>query len=139
MASDSRVLCVVSLVLWSTACTTYFETPTSPTTASPAPDPSTFASQLVKGGFASRAFTLTNTGTIQITLSSVTPSVVVGLGVGIPRPDGSACSLSKSVDTTAGSAPQLAVPADPGTYCVKIYDVGQIEDSVTFAITVTHP
>src|SRR5687768_18072269 len=106
MRITGRVLWVVPFVFWNAGCTTYFETPTSATTT-PAADPSTFASHLVKGGSASRAFAVTNAGSIQLTLSSVTPSVVVGLGVGIPRPDGSGCSLGKSVETTAGSAPQL--------------------------------
>jgi hypothetical protein len=138
MRITGRVLWVVPFVFWNAACTTYFETPTSPTTTA-APDPSTFASHLVKGGSASRAFAVTNAGSIQVMLSSVTPSVIVGVGLGIPRPDGSGCHLGKSVETTAGSDPQITALADSGMYCVKIYDVGHVEDSVSFAITVSHP
>ena len=118
-------------------CTTYFETPTSATPTPP--DPSKFESQLVKGGFASRSFILTTAGTIEITLTSLVPSARVGLGVGVPDVDGSACNLSRSVETTAGSSPQVTAAADAGSYCVKIFDIGQVEESAAFAITVAHP
>ncbi len=137
MTAIRRAFCSVALLFCTSACeTVYFDTPTSPTTT---PDPSLFTSQVVRGGSATRAFSLTTAGTIQVTLSELTPSVMVGLGVGIPRPDGGACNLSRSVETMAGSGPHLSVAADPGTYCVKIYDVGQIEDSATFSLNVTHP
>jgi hypothetical protein len=139
MTPISRAFCIVALLFGATACdTVYFETPTS-ATPTPAPDPSLFTSQVVRGGFATRAFSFATAGTIQVTLSQLTPSVVVGIGVGIPRPDGGACNLSRSVETMAGSGPHLSVAADSGTYCVKIYDVGQIEDSATFSVIVTHP
>jgi hypothetical protein len=139
MTAINRAFCIVALLLCTTACdTVYFETPTSATTT-PAPDPSLFTSQVVKGGSATRAFNFTTAGTIQVTLSQLTPSMVVGIGVGIPRPDGGACNLSRSVETMAGAGPHLSVAADPGTYCVKIYDVGQIENSATFSIIVTYP
>jgi hypothetical protein len=126
-----------SLWLVGAGCTTYFETPTSATPTPP--DPSKFESQLVKGGFASRSFTLTTAGTIEITLTSLEPPVRVGLGVGVPDADGSACNLSRSVETTAGSSPQVTAPADSGNYCVKVFDIGQVEESASFSITVTHP
>jgi hypothetical protein len=130
-------LTTLSLLFVGLACTRYFEMPTSPT---PTPsDPSKFESQLVKGGFASRSFAMTEAGTIEVTLTALVPSVVVGLGVGVPDADGSACNLNRSVETTAGSSPQVTAAADAGNYCVKIFDIGQVEGSASFSITLTHP
>jgi hypothetical protein len=130
-------LITLSLLFVGVGCTTYFETPTSATPTPP--DPSKFESQVVKGGFASRSFTLTTAGTIEITLTSLVPSVRVGLGVGVPDADGSGCNLSRSVETTAGNSPQVTAAADAGTYCVKIFDIGQVEESASFSITVKQP
>jgi hypothetical protein len=134
----TRSVCVVvSVMFMGVGCTTYFETPTSATPIPP--DPSKFESQLVKGGFASRSLTLTTAGMIEITLTSVLPAVRVGLGVGVPNADGGACNLSRSLETIAGDSPQVTTAADAGTYCVKIFDVGHVEESASFSITVTHP
>ncbi len=135
-----RVLCALSLLPATAGCTTYFDTPASPTPATvEVPDLSTFSSDVRKGGFASRSFALKTAGEIQVTLTSVTPSIVIGVGVGIPQSNGSACSLSKSVEAAAGNSPQLTTTADPGSYCVKVFDTGQIQESASFSVTVTHP
>lgn len=130
-----RRVSLIAVMLFSAACgTTYFDLPTAPT--APAPDPAIFSSQLTRGGSASHQFSLSSAANIQVTLTSLTPSVVVGLGVGIPRPDGSGCNLTRSVETGAGSSPQITISADPGSYCVKIYDIGRIEERATFSIRV---
>lgn len=131
----SLFACAASLA----GCTTYFQTPTSSTETTTPPDPSTFTSRLARGGFASRSFTLTTAGTIQATLTEITPPVPVGLGVGIPQSDGGGCNVSRSVETTAGASPQLSIAADAGAYCVKVFDMGHIEEAASFSVTVTHP
>jgi hypothetical protein len=137
--SLKRALLVMLLLSGAGCATRYFETPTSSTTPAATPDPATFESQIVRGGSATRAFTLTTAGTIGVTLTSVRPSIVVGLGIGIPRTDGNGCNLSRSVETSAGDSPQVSASADPGSYCVKVFDVGQIDQSASFSVLVTHP
>jgi hypothetical protein len=127
--------CALVLLPLAAACgTTYFDLPAAPTATQP--DPSVFASQIVRGGFASREFTIAAAGTVQVTLTSVTPAVVLGLGIGIPRPDNRGCYLSASVDTAAGSSPQLTAAADAGSYCVKVFDIGTITETATFSVTI---
>jgi hypothetical protein len=41
--------------------------------------------------------------------------------------------------TAAGAAPQITSSAEAGTYCVKIYDVGNLTRSTSFSVTVAHP
>ena len=101
----------------------------------------TFASSVGIQGAASRSFTSSIGGTVTVRLENVnpTPGVVVGIGLGVPRLDGSGCSLGRSVNTGAGAAPQLTSGIDSGTYCVKIYDVGNFTSLVNFTITIVHP
>jgi hypothetical protein len=111
-----------------------------------APEPTgtrteTFTSSLGVLGTASRSFTVSQGGTVSVRLESINPlpGAVVGLGIGIPRPDGSGCSLGRSLNTAAGSTAQITGGIDTGSYCVKIYDVGNLTTLVNFSISVVHP
>lgn len=135
-----RFVVVLAAIVWLAGCTTYFETPTSSTdTTTATPDLSTFTSRVTPGGFASRSFTTTAAGTIQATLTGLTPPVPIGLGIGIPQSDGGGCNVTTSVETMPANAPQLSVTADAGTYCVKVFDMGHIVEAVSFTVNVTHP
>ena len=101
----------------------------------------TFATNLPIQGLVTRTLTATQPGTVRITLQSVGPpsNVAVGLGLGFWRPDGSGCSLSQSLVTPAGSAPQITATVDPGVYCIKVFDTGTLADTVAFSIQVVYP
>ena len=92
-------------------------------------------------GSASRSFVVSETGTVSVTLQSAGPpaEVELGIGVGIPRSTGGGCSLSRSVTATAAAAPHLEVTAEPGTYCVQVFDVGALTGDVRFSVSVLHP
>jgi hypothetical protein len=113
---------------------------TSPDAASTTPlDPKSFSNQILPGGSASREMTLTASGQIAVTLTRTTPDgTALGLGIGIPRSN-SQCALSSAVTTTAGSTPQVSMPADGGTYCVKVFDTGTLTAPVTFTVSISHP
>jgi hypothetical protein len=112
-----------------------------PTSADPDTTTDVFSTQLGIGGTATRSFKVRTTGTVSVTLTSVGPpsTVAVGVGVGIPQASGSGCSLTRSVVATASADPQLTLTADGGTYCVRVYDVGNLTGDVTFSISVLHP
>jgi hypothetical protein len=100
----------------------------------------TFASFLAIGGSTAHTFPVSQSGTLVITLTSVTPSSVVGLGIGIPGASTSTCILSSSVNATAGSTPPITVPVDAGTYCVEVYDAGTLTaPGASFSLTIAHP
>jgi hypothetical protein len=115
-------------------------TMTSPTaTADPDALQRDFTSLILPGGSASRAFDLTVGGQIAVTLRSTTPAgVTVGVGVGIPRSDGS-CALQAVVETAAGATAQIAIAADAGAYCAKVYDLGTLRDPLPFTISISRP
>jgi hypothetical protein len=113
-------------------------TPTSPTTST-GPTTETFTSQLTPRGGATRAFAASVTGSVTVTLTSLSGDIPIGMGVGIPFANGSNCYLSASVETGPSSSPQIEVPVDAGQYCVKVYDAGTLAGPVTFSLTVVHP
>jgi hypothetical protein len=132
-------LTVVFTALASTNCNeaaspTVPSSPTSPVTV-------VYESQLYPRGAASRTLAIALAGNVTVTLTSVRPdsSVVLGLGLGIPRADGGGCLLSYSVSTVSGTAPQLTAVTDPGTYCIKVFDTGALTNDLTFSITIVHP
>jgi len=112
-------------------------TPSSP---NPTAATDTFASFLAIGGSSFHTFPVSRSGNIIITLTSVTPSAMVGVGIGIPGASSSNCILSSSLTATAGSAPQISIPVDAGTYCAEVYDAGTVTaPGVSFSLTIAHP
>jgi hypothetical protein len=128
---------IVVLAVASCACETTMLSPSA--TANPDTEPGVFSSTVVPGGGASRTFDVSAPGSVALTLTSTTPSgAIVGMGVGIPRGDGS-CALQASVHTAAGAAAQISIAADTGTYCAKVYDPGTLSASVPFTISISRP
>ena len=111
---------------------------TAPSSMPASPTSETFASVLADRGFTSHAFAA-ESGTISVTLTSVgPPSVPIGLGVGVAG--GTAgCTLSTSLTTEGGSAPQISVSVDKGSYCVQVYDVGTLTGPTRFSMTISRP
>ena len=110
----------------------------TPTAASSSAATFTFASSFTAKGSASRSFEQLATGAVGLTLTAASPDVRLGIGLGIPRPDGSGCNLTQAVEAGAGGAAQLTVTAEPGVWCVRVYDLGFVPERVTFALEVSH-
>ena len=81
----------------------------------------------------------TATGTVSVTLATMSPSVVMGLGIGTPNGTTSCTLTSSTPSATAGSTPQLTVTEQAGSYCISVYDVGNLTGTGTFTVTVSHP
>ena len=112
---------------------------TAPTETATPIDINAFASQVVPGGSASRDFTLTTSGKVSVTLKTTTPTgAVLGLGMGIPRSNGT-CALADAVQTTAGASAQISMSVDTGTFCVKVYDLGTLSAPVAFTLGISRP
>jgi hypothetical protein len=78
-----------------------------------------------------------------VTLTTAGPPPTIWMGVGIGTPSATACGLissSTSTVTPAGVTAQLTGTLAPGTYCVQVYDVGNISagGGVTYSVTVAH-
>ena len=141
---------ILGLILFGSACS-HSSTSTSPSTTSStstttgaAPTVSeSFTGTLPVGGFKFFSFNIAANGTVNVTLNSVTGTGVpatVQLGLGIGSPSGIDCSATTNV--TAGvtaAAPQATGTFGPGTFCVRVYDVGNLFGPANFNITIAHP
>lgn len=138
----AAVLLPIVMGLSAAACG---DSPTEPTntttTATATAGTSTFASSFGPQGASSRLVTATAAGTLSVTLDSAGPpgDIILGLGVGIPRNDGGGCFVSTSLNTAAGAGARVAVSVDAGSYCVKVYDVGNARSTVSFSTTIVNP
>ena len=132
MTLRSSIPAVLSLVVvFATGCTDTF---TSPTEVAGSPVDS-FSGLLTPGGTASRSYVMATPGRLSARLSATTPDgIVLGLGIGIPRANGAGCSLTVSVETAAGPTAQVSAATDAGTYCVQLYDLGGLTQTLPFTL-----
>jgi hypothetical protein len=109
----------------------------SPSTTTTTPD--TFAGTVGVHGSAITNFTVAQTGTVSVTLAAMSPSVAMGLGIGTPNGTTSCTLTSSNASALAGSTPQLSVSEPAGSYCISVYDVGNLTGTASFTVTVSHP
>lgn len=109
----------------------------SPTTTSGTTE--TFSGSLGQQDTKLYTFTVSQAGTVSITLTSLSPATVaVGLGIGTPNGTTSCTLISANPAAMAGTTPQITATESPGSYCVDIYDVGNLTGTSTFSITIVH-
>lgn len=110
-----------------------------PETVTPAPGSDNFTSNLPLGASVSHSLNASQNGTITVNLSALTPADArIGLGLGVPRADGAACTLTTYINATTGSGPITAL-VDRGTYCVRVFDAGALRSPASFSLTNTYP
>lgn len=117
-------------------------TPT--TTATPAPPAFTeiFEGTVGLDGSAFYSFTVTQYGTVNVTLTRVSGMFVretVTMGLGVGQPSGEDCAVTNMLDVKAGSTPQITGSYQPGVYCVKIADRGNLFAPAQFSIKIEFP
>jgi hypothetical protein len=138
----SAALALLAFAALAAGCsnTTTPSTTSTTTTAPSGPGSETLKGLMAHGGEAIRTFTATQPGTVTVLLASVDPPLTLGLGVGITGGTGVPCSYTQTVNTAAGSTPQLSVAVDAGTYCAGAYDLGTVgPQGAIVTITVSHP
>ena len=114
-------------------------------TSTVAPTPVTtaedFTATIDQSGSMTHAFTVAAAGTVQVKLTDVEPLTTMALGVAVTT-GGSACGSDIAQTNNARSGTTaLSGNAAIGSYCVRVFDAGNIpaETSVTYTVEVTHP
>ena len=125
---------LAALALLASACGG--STPTSASTTATVTSEN-WSAVLAPAGTSSRSFTVNNSGTINITMTSA--GGTVGLGVGLPRVTGGGCRIGVQVITGPGPNPQISTPADAGEYCVQVFDTGTLTDPIPINVKIDHP
>ena len=140
-----RTLLLAAAVVTASACggSSDSQSTTSPS-VTVGPSTALFEGQIDPGGFAFYSFTVQQTGNVNVMLASVTASaepgtsssVVLGLALGTPA--GTDCSITNSIQASAGLTSQLVVNMPPGIYCARVYDIGNLRSTVNFAARIVH-
>jgi hypothetical protein len=134
--SRLRIL-AVALALGAAACgnsTTTAPTPTTPVTVT-----DTFAGTLTPNGAASYTFTTATSGTVTATIATLSPNSTLVVGLALGTWSGNACQLTLTKDSSTQSSFLIGQASQASTFCVRIYDVGNVVDPASYEIQVNHP
>jgi hypothetical protein len=126
-------LALAGLLAWCCSCATNTNPTTSTTTTT-----DVFNGTLLPAGTDTYVVTVNGNGELDLTLTSFTPQTTITLGLGVGIPSGTTCSLVTGVEN-AKAGQTLPASVGPGSYCVVIYDVGNVQSSDAFTLTVVHP
>lgn len=96
-----------------------------------------FSTNMYPGGTATRTFTVGSQSDVNISLSQINPPASLSFGMGVTK-DLSECRFIQQTTTVRGSTGNLTVRADPGTYCVRVFDPGNLAERVTFTMSIQH-
>ena len=96
-----------------------------------------------QGQFDLHNFTVAGAGSLTITLTAAGPPTTIKMGVGIGSPNAAGTcvllSSSAAVEVAASTTPALSGSlTSAGTYCVAVFDTGNVLQTVTYSITVVH-
>lgn len=133
---------ITGALLFATACADGAATGTSPTVITT--QTQTFTSSLAVGASRFYSFSVTQGGTVYVTLASVSSpatghALADQLEIGLGTPAGTGCSTTATLVTRPSLAAQLQRALTPGTYCVRVADAGQLVAPVNFAVRFTYP
>ncbi len=136
-----RFTILISLAMVSALAVACGGTSTTPTTPAPATTTDTFTGTIVQSGASVNPFTVSAAGTVTMSLTSVAPLATMALGVGIGSWDGTTCTVISQNDNAKTGATALTGTANPGNYCVRVYDSGNVpaDWTVTYSVQVVHP
>lgn len=130
---------ILLLVLGISLTTVGCSDPVAPITPTPAVPTvtDTFNGTLLILGSNTHQFTVQQVGGIKVSVTGITPGAAVGLGVGTPS--GANCLLAENLTAVPGPNPQISGTATiTGTFCVSVFDVGNLVQAVDYVVTVLH-
>lgn len=129
-ASIAGILSLLLAGAGSSACKTATQ-PSAPTTSE------TFSGSLQPQGGLAQSFSIKVTGQVNVTLISLDPLGTINIGVGLGTPSGNSCGVFESSTAMfVGSSFSDVLPA--GGYCLAVFDVGSVSQTVTYSVRVDH-
>jgi len=141
-----RVPLLILIAALFAGCGSSSDSTTTSTTPTPTPTlvTETFSGEITQNGSDVHSFTVNNSGyTLLAGYISLSPASVTALGLGLGSwdPGTSTCGLNLTQSDTAHSG-STAVngTANSGSYCVRVYDAGNVPAGVTadYTLQVQH-
>jgi hypothetical protein len=112
--------------------------PAAPTPVAPSVT-DTFTGTLTLAGNNTHLFTVAQVGGVRVSVTSVSPSSALGIGVGTPSASTGTCSVLTTMTVVGGPGVQVSGTATvAGGFCLAVYDVGNLVESVNYVVTVFH-
>lgn len=109
------------------------------TTATPTTVIDTFNGTLQALGSVQFPFTVNTAGTVSATLATLNPQSTITVGFGLGQPSAGVCNLiSGAYSESAKVGQPLSGTINAGSYCVVLYDIGNVVGSDDFTITISH-
>lgn len=138
MRSIARTLLLMALAMSAGGCDDD-TTPTTPTP--PAMVTETLTGTVTVNGAQTQSFTTEAAGSVTATLTMLAPnsSATIGLSLGIFTPTANTCQIVVANDAAVQGTRVTGSVSSAGSYCVRIYDVGQLTAAANYTITVEHP
>jgi hypothetical protein len=109
-------------------------TPTTPTTVT-----ETFADAIGRNGARTHSFSTSASGSVTATLTTLSPDSALVVGFSLGTWNGSVCQIVLANDAATQGTVVTGGVSSFGSLCVRIYDVGNITDTISYEITVVHP
>jgi hypothetical protein len=130
-------LFVAALCAAALACAACNETVPAAPSVAPATLTETFTATIGVSGSNTHPVTVQQTSKFVVTLVSADPAVALGIAVG-SLSNGTCVAFATNRSVTAGGTLALSGTALPGSFCVEVFDVGTVVDTVTYTISVAH-
>ncbi len=134
----SRLKCAALAVLAAAAASCGDGTTTTPTPTVPPTLTDTYSGTLNRNGAASYSFTMSQSGDVQATLTSLAPNATLLVGLSLGTWNGVSCQVVLANDKATTFSRVVGAASGAGSLCVRIYDVGNVTEPVTYEIQVVH-
>ena len=130
---------LLGALLSTTACGDDAAAPTAPTPTALPTVTDTFSGSINRNGAATHTFLAQASGTVTVTLTTLSPEGTEAIGLSLGTWNGTACQLVIANTAAAQGAIILGVASSAGNLCVFVQDVGKIAVAASYEITVIHP
>jgi len=116
------------------------DTPTTPITPTLPPTTEQFSGDLNRNGATTHPFTVTGTGAVTATLTTLAPDSTVAIGMALGTWNGTACAIVIANDGAVQGITVTGATSGVGALCLRMSDSGgKLTATASYTVTVVHP
>lgn len=97
-----------------------------------------FSGDLNPNGGRTHAFTVNQAGTVTARITSLAPDATVTVGLSLGTWNGAVCQIILANDNATLNTSVVGNATATGSFCVRLYDVGRLTQTVQYTVEVTH-